>query len=63
MEPSERGSSLSVPSPVISFTASSSVISGCSSSTSTMRLPQAMERVSTIITMATIIRAMRISEA
>ena len=43
--------------------AAESVISGCSSSTSTMRLPQAMNRVSTIITMATIIRDMRISEA
>ena len=38
-----------------------SVIWGCSSSTSTMRLPQAMARVRNISTMDTIIRDIRIS--
>ena len=41
--------------------ASSLVISGCSSSTSTMRRAQAMDRVSIIITMDTIIRLIKIS--
>ena len=45
------------------LSALSSVISGCSCSTSLMRLPQAMARVSTISTMDTIIRDMRISLA
>ena len=45
------------------LSASSSVISGCSCSTSLIRLPQAMARVSTISTMDTIIRDMRISLA
>ena len=47
---------------VSSFCAASSVICGSSLSTSLTRLPQAMERVSIIITMDTIIREMRISD-